>query len=172
MSHRRLLWQIYPAYLLIVVTALAVITVYLSQLLPEFYNNQIADDLRARAGLVKQQILPVLKEPNFVGIDELSKILGRSGSTRITVILPDGRVIADSEEDAEKMENHGNRPEIKDALEKGMGRSLRFSSTLGEEMMYLAIPIEDRGKLWPLCGRPSRQPQSIESLRKYIKEFS
>lgn len=147
MSQRRLLWQIYPAYLLIVIAALAIITVYLSQLLPEFYNNQVAGDLRARAGLVKQQILPVLKEPDFGGIDELSKILGRNSSTRITVILPDGRVIADSDEDSEKMENHGDRPEFKDALEKGMGRSLRFSSTLGEEMMYLAIPIEEQGQI-------------------------
>ncbi len=141
------MWQIYPAYLLIVIAALAIITVYLSQLLPEFYNNQVAGDLRARAGLVKQQILPVLKEPDFGGIDELSKILGRNSSTRITVILPDGRVIADSDEDSEKMENHGDRPEFKDALEKGMGRSLRFSSTLGEEMMYLAIPIEEQGQI-------------------------
>ena len=147
MSHRRLLWQIYPAYLLIIIAALAVITVYLSQLLPEFYYNQVADDLRSRASLVEQQILPVLKESDFAGIDELSKALGRSSSTRITIILPDGRVIADSDEDSEMMENHGNRPEIKDALEKGIGRSLRFSSTLGEEMMYLAVPIEEHGQI-------------------------
>lgn len=146
MSHRRLLWQIYPAYLLIVVAALAIITVYLSQLLPKFYNNQVADDLKARAGLIEQQILPRLREPEFGGINELSKILGRNSSTRITIILPDGRVIADSDEVPEKMENHGNRPEIKDALEKGMGRSLRFSSTLGEEMMYVAVPIEEQGQ--------------------------
>jgi two-component system phosphate regulon sensor histidine kinase PhoR len=147
MSQRRLLWQIYPAYLLIVVAALVVITVYLSQIFPKFYHNQVADDLKARARLVEQQILPGIKEPNFGGINELSKILGRNSSTRITIILPDGRVIADSDEDAEKMENHGNRPEIKDALEKGLGRSKRFSDTLGEEMMYLAIPIEEQGQI-------------------------
>ena len=89
----------------------------------------------------------MLREPDFGGIDELSKKLGRGSSTRITVILPDGRVIADSDEDSEKMENHGNRPEFKDALEKGMGRSLRFSDTLGEEMMYVAVPIEEQGHI-------------------------
>jgi two-component system phosphate regulon sensor histidine kinase PhoR len=147
MSNRRLLWQIYPAYLLIVVAALAVITVYLSQLLPEFYNNQVAADLQARARLIEKQVLPKIKELDFKGIDQLVKVLGQSSSTRITVILPDGRVIADSDEDSEKMENHGDRPEIKDALEKGLGRYLRFSSTLGQEMMYLAVPIEEQGQI-------------------------
>ncbi len=147
MANRRLLWQIYPAYMLIIVAVLAVITVYISQLLPEFYRNQVADDLRARARLIEQQILPELEDSNFGKIDELSKILGRNSSTRITVILPDGRVIADSDEDSQKMENHRNRPEIKDALESGIGRSLRFSSTLGEEMMYLAVPIEEQGQI-------------------------
>ncbi len=147
MSHRRLLWQLFPAYLLMTVVALLIITGYLSQLLPEFYYDQVADDLQARARLIEQQIHPRLGQLDFKGINELSKILGRSSSTRITVILPDGRVIADSDESPEKMENHSDRPEVKDALEKGMGRSLRFSSTIGEKMMYLAVPVEEQGKI-------------------------
>jgi len=145
MSNRRLLWQIYPAYLLIIVAVLAVITLYLSQLLPEFYYNQVADDLQARARLIEQQILPMLRDPDLGGIDELSRELGKSSSTRITVILADGRVIAESDKE-EPLENHGNRPEFKDAIDKGIGRSLRFSNTLGEEMMYLAVPIEEQGQ--------------------------
>jgi two-component system phosphate regulon sensor histidine kinase PhoR len=146
MSNRRLLWQIYPAYLFIIVAVLAVIILYLSQLLPEFYHNQVADDLRARARLIEQQILPRLKDSDFGNIDELSRVLGKNSSTRITIILPDGRVIAESDKE-EPLENHGNRPEFKDAINKGIGRSLRFSNTLGEEMMYLAIPIEEQGQI-------------------------
>ena len=128
------------------VIALAIVTVYLSLLLPVFYYNQIADDLQARARLIAQQIRPKIKEPDFKYIDELSKVLGRSSSTRITIILPDGRVVGESEED-EGMEDHSDRPEFRDALEKGLGRSMRFSSTLGQEMMYLAVPIEEQGKV-------------------------
>jgi two-component system phosphate regulon sensor histidine kinase PhoR len=147
MIRGRLLWQIYPAYLLIIVIALAIITAYMSQLLPEFYYNQIADDLQSRARLVEQQIQPKLKEPDFRSINELSKILGQNSSTRITIIMPDGHVIADSDEDPERMGNHSNRPEVKEAFEKGLGRSLRFSDTLGQEMMYIAVPIEEQGKV-------------------------
>jgi two-component system phosphate regulon sensor histidine kinase PhoR len=146
MSQRRLLWQIYPAYLLVMVIALAIVAVYLSLLLPVFYYNQIADNLQARARLIEQQIRPKLEELDLKYIDELSKVLGRSSSTRITIILPDGRVVGESEED-EGMEDHSDRPEFRDALEKGLGRSIRFSSTLGQEMMYLAVPIEEQGKV-------------------------
>ena len=147
MFHRRLLWQLFPAYLLVTVIALLIVAGYLSRLLPVFYYNQIAGDLQARARLVEQQILPGLRQLDFKQINEQSKILGRSSSTRITVILPGGRVIADSDENSERMENHGNRPEVNDAIEKGMGRSLRFSSTLNEKMMYLAVPIEEQGRI-------------------------
>ena len=46
-------------------------------------------------------------------LDILSKRLGRESGTRITVILPDGRVVADSEHTPGKMDNHDNRPEIR-----------------------------------------------------------
>jgi two-component system phosphate regulon sensor histidine kinase PhoR len=143
MFGKSLLWRLYPAYLLITVAALLTITWYLSQLLPEFYHNQVADDLQARARLIEGQIL---KESDFQAIDGLSKKLGTSSSTRITVILPNGVVVADSDHDPATMENHGNRPEVKEALEKGVGRSLRFSSTLNKTMMYLAVPIEEQGR--------------------------
>lgn len=147
MFKRSLLWQLYPAYLLIIVIALFTITWYLSHLLPDFYHNQVADDLQARANLIKGQILQKLEAGQFEQMDGMVKDLGASSSTRITVIGPNGKVVADSEENPADMENHGNRPEFKDAFEKGIGSSLRFSNTLGQRMMYLALPIKEQGKI-------------------------
>jgi len=140
------LWQLYPSYLLITVIALLAVTWYTSHSLRRFYFNQVADDLEARAHLVEDQILPVLKSQNFEEIDDLCKKLGPTGSTRITIILPEGQVIADSDEEPYRMENHADRPEFKDALQKDKGRSVRFSNTLGKSMMYLALPIRDQGR--------------------------
>jgi two-component system phosphate regulon sensor histidine kinase PhoR len=147
MFPRRLLWQLYPPFLLTTVIALFVIALYLSQLLPKFYHDQMAVDLQSRARLIEEQIIPSLKEADFKAVDNLAKKLGASSSTRITVILPNGQVVADSDENPARMENHGGRPEFKDALSKGIGRSLRFSNTLGERMMYLAVPIQEQGQI-------------------------
>jgi two-component system phosphate regulon sensor histidine kinase PhoR len=147
MFKRSLLWQLYPVYLLIILIALFTITWYLSHLLPDFYHNQVAEDLEARANLIKEQILQKLEAGDFKGMDAMAKELGASSSTRITIILPNGKVIADSDENPADMENHGNRPEFKDAFEKEIGKSLRFSNTLGQSMMYLALPIKEQGKI-------------------------
>ncbi|HKK01264.1 MAG TPA: ATP-binding protein, partial [Desulfuromonadales bacterium] len=56
-------------------------------------------------------------------------------------------VVADSHEEPERMENHARRPEIVVALSGGIGRAVRFSRTLHERMMYVAIPIKRDGRL-------------------------
>ena len=80
------------------------------------------------------------------------------GGYRVTIILPDGRVIADSEADPRSMENHASRPEVAAVLAEGLAgaagtagtakavSSRRQSATLGEELMYAAAPIMRRGE--------------------------
>ena len=146
MIKKHLLWQLFPAYLLIIIIALVIITFYSSKILTGFYHEQVADDLQARARLIEQQIIPYLENMKYSELDELVKKLGRNSATRITIILPTGQVVADSDEEVDRMEYHGDRPEIKDALEKGTGRNIRFSNTLGEIMMYFAFPIQEQGE--------------------------
>lgn len=167
MFKKSLLWQLYPVYLSITVAALFIITLYLSRLLPEFYYDQVANDLRARASLIEQQILPSLKANDSQQLNDTARKLGTSSSTRITIILPDGRVIADSDEDPEIMENHGDRPEFIKALEKGVGRSLRFSNTLGLSMMYFALPIKDGDQILAVI-RTSIPATAIDEKLKNI----
>ena len=66
--------------------------------------------------------------------------------TRITIIDPEGTVVADSENDPASMENHAGRPEVQDALKGRRGVSTRFSSTMNQEVLYVALPIEKDGR--------------------------
>ena len=52
---------------------------------------------------------------------------------RITWVDQDGTVLYDSYKNSESLENHLDRPEIKDALEKGVGSITRPSETLAEQ---------------------------------------
>ncbi|MEZ4769939.1 MAG: ATP-binding protein [Caldilineales bacterium] len=61
---------------------------------------------------------------------------------RVTVIKADGVVAGESHRDSSAMENHLDRPEVRQALAEGEGTSIRFSATLGQEMMYSAVPIK------------------------------
>lgn len=62
---------------------------------------------------------------------------------RITWIAQDGTVIWDSVITDESLENHGSRPEVKEALETGYGEDSRYSKTLAEKTMYCALRLED-----------------------------
>src|SRR6185503_4349551 len=67
---------------------------------------------------------------------------------RITIIATDGRVLGDSAEISEHMENHGTRPEILEAMRTGTGTSIRYSTTVKYSMLYRAFhqtgPDRDR----------------------------
>jgi len=146
MFEKRLLWQLYPSYLLLTVIAVLVVAWYTSHSLRKFYLNQIADDLKSRAHLVQHNILPHLISGDFENVDDLCKKTGPASSTRITIILPNGEVVGDSDEKVHRMGNHADRPEFQDALNKDLGRSLRFSNTLDKNMMYLAVPVKQENK--------------------------
>ncbi|MCK4396890.1 HAMP domain-containing protein [candidate division WOR-3 bacterium] len=106
------------------------------------YIDILTGNLKNLGITLRLKIIPLLEENHFEELDTLIKKLGRNINTRITVIDPRGVVLADSEKDPELMENHKNRPEIRDALNGETGKSLRFSTTVKGEMLYVAVPVE------------------------------
>ena len=144
MHPKRLVWYIFPWYLIIIIVSLAIVTVYSTRTVKDFHFTTTSDDLEARAVLFEKTISDRMDGPHSV-VDELCKELGSATGTRITVILPDGRVIGDSNSDPESMENHGDRPEFVRALAGRTGSSIRYSDTLRERFMYVAVPVRSDG---------------------------
>ena len=66
-----------------------------------------------------------------------------AGQSRLTWVGPDGTVIYDTQVPAEKLENHGDREEIREALSAGRGSSSRYSATLTEKTLYEAVRLSD-----------------------------
>ena len=76
-------------------------------------------------------------------IDPLAERLGAAVGLRITIIAPDGAVIGDTDVSSDQLaavENHGDRPEVREALRAGAGSSRRWSSTVSSELLYVASP--------------------------------
>jgi len=66
---------------------------------------------------------------------------GQAAGARATVIDPTGKVLADSEADADSMENHEHRPEFVSAFAGKVGVDERKSHTLGVPFLYVAAPV-------------------------------
>lgn len=73
---------------------------------------------------------------------EKSLRLEELADARVTFIARDGTVIGDSESDPSRMDNHALREELVQAEREGTGMTVRYSNTLGENMIYVARPVK------------------------------
>ncbi len=140
---KRLFERFFYPYLLLILVSLVAVFWFGSEAFHTFYLDQLTEELIARARLVRAH-MPSALTPDLSGsVDSLCKTLGQESDMRITVILADGRVIGDSDEDPLDMDNHLSRPEIQVAMnEKSPGHSIRYSHTLDQTMTYVAIPLD------------------------------
>ena len=142
---KKLFWQIFLVHLAILLLAIGLVAWYSSRTFDDFYLEKTGADLQNRAYLIHSRVLELLSSGDTETLKNFAIISGRASGTRITVIMPDGKVIADTNEDPEVMDNHRQRPEIDAAFSGIPGQSLRFSNTLGQRMLYSAIPLYQTG---------------------------
>jgi two-component system phosphate regulon sensor histidine kinase PhoR len=149
----RLFWRLYATYLVIVVLCTAAVGFYAVRSVRGFYLDHTEAELQARAALVREQILPDIAADTPAQLEALVQRLGQASGTRITVIAGErtgaarGEVLADSDTDPIEMENHSGRPEVLAALEGVSGQAVRYSDTLRQDMMYVAVPAAENGRV-------------------------
>jgi len=146
MARRKLLWQLLPVYIALVLVLLGAAVWSASLLAREFYSGWVFSDLQARAALAEETIRPLLREKDYAQVQQMCVRLGKKSGTRLTVILPSGEVVGDTLGMPEVMDNHAQRKEIREALRRGQGSSARYSYTLSRDMLYRAMPIEEDGR--------------------------
>jgi len=142
-----IMWKHYFYYLLIIALIVPSLIFFASREIERHYLKTIETNLKYQAELTEELLENFLPYGEIRQIDELVKRTGKRIDTRITVIGLDGQVLGDSEKDPQKMENHLTRPEIQQALREGMGKSIRYSTTLKEEMLYIALPARKNGRI-------------------------
>ena len=98
-------------------------------------------------------------------LDALSRQLGESLGTRITVLDPSGRVLGDSAERSAVMENHGGRPEVVEALRRGEGSANRYSTTVRHEMLYHAFYDQSAARIVRVARPLQEVDGAIRSMR-------
>jgi len=147
MRRRRLFWLLFLSYFGIIFLALLAITGGVWWSLRGFYRAQTRTDLEARAQLAAGMVAGHLTVNDLRVVDAQCKTWGHGAATRLTVILPSGQVIGDTDHDPATMENHKNRPEVRRALAGQPGMAIRDSATLHEAMMYVAVPVVEGGQV-------------------------
>jgi len=110
--------------------------------------NRLESQLVNEATLVANISAPSFSNTAQNGnLDTIAKSIGNEIGTRITFISIDGTVLGDTDQAPAGMENHAGRPEVIAALATGVGQATRYSATLHENMMYVAVPVTGQGKV-------------------------
>lgn len=143
----KLFWRVYLWLFACAMLAFALAGWHANRSLRQVYQEQVAVELHSQAEWAASEIRRFSLKPEGEGVDRRCKELGGLTVSRVTVVLPDGRVIGDSDTDPAGMENHGNRPEIRAALAGRVGRSERFSDTMRRTLSYLAVPVWKDGEV-------------------------
>ena len=160
--------KVFGGYLLIICILLLLVPLISFKLIRTYYVNTLTENLKNIAITTSPQIVTFLDGRHHTELDAFLKNLKDKINARITVIDKEGTVLADTEKDPATMESHKIRPEVIDALSGGVGKSMRLSVTLEEEMLYVALPIDKDSKVLGVV-RMSIPLKQINSLLRDLQ---
>jgi len=130
---------IYPTVIIITLVLATFISV-------RVLREAVYETHRSDLGVVVRVVRNALTEPalsDTAAAERTLEVLAAETGIRLTLISPTGVVIGDTRADASTMENHATRPEIRHAMVGEEGLSIRFSETIGRDLMYTALPVGD-----------------------------
>ncbi len=133
--------KIFISYFFIVVLISSLIFTLSFRAIQDFHIDNLTKSLTNIGFALKSPVRSFIREENFKKLQSFIEDIGSEAGVRITVIDYKGVVLADSEEEPLNMENHGNRAEVKRAYAGEIGKSLRYSKTLEEDMLYVTLPL-------------------------------
>jgi two-component system phosphate regulon sensor histidine kinase PhoR len=145
---RSIYWKITIPFILLVLASMGILGFYMVNSTKNTQINHLENQLTNEARLVAKISLPAFANSGKQSeLDSIAKTTGKEIQARITLIAKDGTVLGDTDQDPLTMENHATRPEVVAALSSGVGQSTRYSATLQENMMYIAVPVMNQGQV-------------------------
>jgi two-component system phosphate regulon sensor histidine kinase PhoR len=129
-------------FVLLFITIMILLSWFIGTQARAIYLDRLTDELANQALILSDSVGHELDEGGQpADIQELVTHSTEGMSTRVTVIGPDGTVLADNQADPAAMENHNNRPEVIEARERGQGDATRTSKTVDRSFLYVAVTV-------------------------------
>lgn len=105
-------------------------------------NHQYIETIKENLAQNNNVVINLIKTDNLKSKEDFFKNNLHNFDIRVTYINKEGNVIFDSEADTETMNNHNDRPEIKEARATGVGYSDRYSVSVHRKMIYAATAFD------------------------------
>ncbi len=146
MKKHSFLFRILLTYIVLLVAEGSAFYMFTAGFLKNLVFKQTIQRLKNVASVIEPDVVKFYQGGNYRLLDSMTEVWGRKTDVRITIIDGDGRVLADSRNNPDSMENHKYRPEILKAIRGRVGISTRHSPTMNVNMLYVAIPSRIKDK--------------------------
>jgi len=154
MKRRSMKGKINRQFIGIILLTILGMTVLLTGMFYNLLQKEVISELRAYT----------LELKNLQVFEDINTVLEKKSENelRITVVKPDGTVAFDNSTNIRDMDNHGTRPEVSEAFEKGEGYAIRKSDTLNKDTFYYAVLLDnstvlrvakEAGSVWNIVGK-------------------
>lgn len=163
-------FRIGAPFILLVTLVFAIFLVVATVVVDRVYIDRLSAQLESQAEIVALAV----KDARARGDDhdEIVEFLEQSAAladNRMTLIGADGQVLADTGAEESGMDNHGTRPEILEARERGVGQAKRDSETLDEPFLYVAVAVpDDEGSVLRLAVPVTDVDQAIDAMQRIV----
>jgi two-component system phosphate regulon sensor histidine kinase PhoR len=138
------IWKLYVFYTVVLIAGVTLVGFIVERQIGSRLEMHLKEDAMTLAKVIKKAL------PNTdlaAVLDPLCEDYQNIAGIRLTLIGKDGKVIGESERKSTEVENHLDRPEVKEALHGRVGTAIRVSETLNVEMLYVALPVDERGRI-------------------------
>lgn len=156
---KRLIRELSISLLISFILIISISSFYIRREFIRSYEN----NLIMIANSISEEIKNLVESNKTDEIDDFIKKIKTLEGFRITIIDKSGVVLGDSILDIETMENHKGRPEVIQALNGIIGKSIRFSTSTNEDMLYIAVPLNIKDETFII-----RTSLSLKELNKVI----
>ena len=152
--NKKIFRSVLTAVTVVLISCLVCVTGVLYVYFDNIQNNSMKEEMSLIQTAVEKE-----------GKEFLTTLSDNDKDYRITWIDADGVVIYDSQ--AENLENHSDRQEFIDAIEKGEGFSSRYSKTILEKTDYYAKRISD-GTVLRIAKKQATVTNLLLGMIKYV----
>lgn len=135
--------RVFLGSMLVLAVAVGVVALAIPGIARDHELDVLGPRLQSDAQLAADLALDGFRQRDPSLLDPLARRISADAGLRVTFIAVDGVVLGESDADRTTMEDHATRPEVIPALHGSPGRSLRHSTTLGRDLLYVAVPVRD-----------------------------
>jgi two-component system phosphate regulon sensor histidine kinase PhoR len=162
----RIFLKLFAASLVLIAACMLTMNVLIQRAWEGMLRKEIESSMREKTNMLASRIASTPPEQRAQLVRQVAPIAGG----RVTLIDRSGTVVADSEAEPAQMENHGDRPEVQQALKGELGSSTRLSKTVGVSFLYEAAPVP--GGVVRLAYRLSAIDEVNRQVRKSLLKTS